>query len=151
VGDGELLYGGEIWLEGEDVIYGSDGWNTIDMDFTIEDVNVNKVVLLEIGFDGIGNGSVLIDNVVFGDYDVTYVIDAVPDAVFQVYPNPANDFLRIRNTGQVFDVTIFNVAGQQMMHVKNQEEINISALDKGLYFIQVASKGLRETYKVLVE
>ena len=66
-GDGELLYGGEVWLEGEDLVYGSDEWNTIDMDFAIEDVNIDKVALLEIGIDGIGNGSVIIDDVVFGN------------------------------------------------------------------------------------
>ncbi len=70
-GDGELLYGGEVWLEGGDLTYGSDDWITIDMDFAIEDVNINKVALLEIGVDGIGNGSVLIDDVVFGDYTVS--------------------------------------------------------------------------------
>jgi uncharacterized protein YciU (UPF0263 family) len=151
VGDGELLYGGEVWLEGEDVVYGSDEWNTIDMDFAIEDVNIDKVVLLEIGFDGIGNGSVLIDDVVFGDIMVSTEKISAPRSGIQVFPNPASDFLRIRNAGPTFDVMIFNAVGQQVLNVQNQEEIDISALDSGLYFIQVAGKGARSTFKVLVE
>lgn len=151
VGEDSLAYGGEIWLEGGDVTYGSDEWVTVDMEFTLENFDLEKVTALEIYVDGQPNGSVIISNVVFGDIDVTDVIDAISETDIQVYPNPASDYLRIRNAGQVFDVTIFNVVGQQMMHVKNQEEINISALDKGLYFIQVASKGSRETFKVLIE
>ena len=151
VGDGELLYGGEVWLEGEDLVYGSDEWNTIDMDFAIEDVNIDKVVLLEIGIDGIGNGSVLIDNVAFGDIMVSTEKISAPRSGIQVFPNPASDFLRIRNAGPTFDVMIFNAVGQRVLNVQNQEQIDISALDSGLYFIQVAGKGARGTFKVLVE
>jgi uncharacterized protein YciU (UPF0263 family) len=153
-GDGELLYGGEIWLEGADLVYESDEWNTIDMDFALEDVNIDKVALLEIGFDGIGNGSVLIDDVVFGDIVVSAAAEEIETSRhsgIQVYPNPANNYLRISNAGQVFDVSIFNTIGQHVLSVQNQEQIDISALDSGLYFIQVNSKGTRETHKVLVK
>ncbi len=150
-GDGELLYGGEIWLEGGDLVYESDEWNTIDMDFAIEDVNINKVALLEIGIDGIGNGSVLIDDVVFGDIVVSTEKINTYNSGIQVYPNPANNYIRIRNAGPVFDVSIFNTVGQHIMYVKNQEQVDISSLDGGLYFVQVAREGERETFKVLVK
>jgi uncharacterized protein YciU (UPF0263 family) len=149
-GDGELLYGGEVWLEGADLVYGSDEWNTIDMDFAIEDVNINKVALLEIGFDGIANGSVLIDDVVFGDIVVSAEeIDASHSGI-QVYPNPANHYLRISNAGRVFDVAIYNTVGQHMLSVQNQEQIDIGSLDAGLYFIRVSSKDVSDTFKVIV-
>jgi uncharacterized protein YciU (UPF0263 family) len=150
VGDGELLYGGEVWLEGEDLVYGSDEWNTVDMDFAIEDVNIDKVVLLEIGIDGIGNGSVLIDNVAFGDIVLSAEeLEARPSGI-QVYPNPASNYLRIRHAGQEFDVAIFNTVGQHIMSVKNQEQIDIGSLDTGLYFIRVSSRDVSDTFKVLV-
>jgi len=150
-GDGELLYGGEIWLEGGDLTYGSDDWITIDMDFAIEDVNINKVALLEIGIDGIGNGSVLIDDVVFGDIVVSTEKINTHNSGIQVYPNPANNYIRIRNAGQEFTVSVFNTVGQHILSVKNQEQIDVSALESGLYFIQVNSKGTKETHKILVK
>lgn len=151
MGDGELLYGGEIWLEGGDLTYGSDDWITIDMDFAIEDVNINKVALLEIGIDGIGNGSVLIDDVVFGDIVVSTEKINTYNSGIQVYPNPANNYIRIRNAGQEFTVSVFNTVGQHILSVKNQEQIDVSALESGLYFIQVNSKGTKETHKILVK
>lgn len=151
-GDGELIFGGDIWLEGDDVTYGSDEWITVDADFTIEDLQVDKVAVLQILLDGVGGGSVLIDDVVFGDIEVsTEVIDAVNRTGIQVFPNPANNYLRISNAGPVFDVAIYNTVGQHMLSVQNQEQIDIGSLEAGLYFIRVSSKDVSDTFKVLVK
>jgi hypothetical protein len=121
------------------------------MDFAIEDVNIDKVALLEIGIDGIGNGSVLIDDVVFGDIVVSAEeIDASRNSGIQVYPNPASNYLRISNAGPVFDVAIFNTLGQHILSVQNQEQIDIGSLKDGLYFIRVSSRDVSDTFKVLV-
>jgi hypothetical protein len=147
----ELLYGGEIWLEGEDVVYESSDWNTIDMDFAIEDVNIDKVVLLEIGVDGIGFGSVIIDDVVFGDYTVTNINNnRLASSEIKVFPNPADDYIRIMNAGLAFEVNIYNTIGQNVMTVKNQNQIDVSSLQKGLYFVEVAHDGGMDIFKVMM-
>ena len=151
VGEDSLAYGGEIWLEGGDVTYESDEWATVDMEFTLEDFDLEKVTALEIYVDGQPNGSVIIDDVVFGDIDVTDVIDAFSETDIQVYPNPASDYLRIRNAGQVFDVAIFNITGQHLLSVQNKEQIDISSLKSGLYFVRVSANDVSDTFKVLVK
>jgi hypothetical protein len=108
------------------------------------------VAVLQIGLDGVGGGSVMIDDVVFGDIVVsTEEINAYKTGI-QVYPNPANNFIRIKNAGREFDVTIFNAVGQQILYSRDLEQINISTLENGLYFVRVDSKTSIETFKVLV-
>jgi hypothetical protein len=148
-GSGELSFGGDVWLEGEDVTYGSDEWITVDADFTLEG-DPTIVAVLQIGLDGVGGASVIIDDVVFGDIVVSMEeIEAYKTGI-QVYPNPANNFIRIKNAGREFDVTIFNAVGQQILYSRDLEQINISTLENGLYFVRVDSKTSIETFKVLV-
>ncbi|NOR33959.1 MAG: T9SS type A sorting domain-containing protein, partial [Bacteroidales bacterium] len=151
----ELLYGGEIWLESEDLVYGSDEWNTIDLDFVIEDINIDKVVLFEIGFDSGDqgtHGSVTVDDVVFGDYVVSAEgFKKLTPSGINVFPNPAYDFVTISNAGLTFSVNIYNTIGQSIMSTRNQTQVDISSLTKGFYFVEIASDGIRETHKLLVK
>ncbi|MGN0033796.1 MAG: M28 family peptidase [Candidatus Limimorpha sp.] len=57
---------------------------------------------------------------------------------FNIYPNPASEMLTIVNdSGKVVDVVIVNSIGQTMRNVsvRDTENINISDLGKGVYFI----------------
>ena len=147
---GELVFGGDIWLEGGDVTYGSNEWVTVDQDFTIENPLVNQTAVLQIGIDGIENASVVIDDVVFGNYTMsTNDIYADPFAV-KVYPNPASDYIEIGNVVHAFDVNIFNIVGQKILQAQDQKRIDISSLEKGLYFVEVSTENKTQTRKILV-
>jgi hypothetical protein len=151
--DGDTLaYGGEIWLEGADVTYGSNDWVTVDKEFTLENFDLAKVTALEFYVDGQPDGSVIIDDVVFGD-QTTSIEDQIGSSVseFKVFPNPAYGFIRVEGTGMSNEVNIFNTIGQNVMHIRNRNQIDISSLSKGFYFVVVESKGVRETHKLLVK
>lgn len=73
---------------------------------------------------------------------------------FQVYPNPAKDMLTIvaPNGISIDDVTIYNMAGQKVLISKGKNQrINISRLQKGMYFIVMTSGQQQLKKKLIVE
>lgn len=158
---GNTSYGAEIWLENPDVTIGSTDWITFTAateDWALEDWDPTKVTMLEFAVDGgenIASPSVIIDDIVFGDIGLQVCETSAGEITLQpkvdVYPNPASDFLRFDHAGPVFDVTIFNTMGQQVMFEKNPEQMDISELNSGLYFVKVNSKDSRKTFKIIVK
>ena len=55
------------------------------------------------------------------------------DEDFSVYPNPAQDVI---NFNKATDVSLYNVNGQQIRIVRNANNINVSDLQPGVYFLQ---------------
>jgi len=68
---------------------------------------------------------------------------------FEVYPNPASGQIRIKSTS-MRDLEIFNAVGQLVRSEKDVQDgsmINISNLEKGLYFV----KSGNATQKLIIE
>ena len=60
--------------------------------------------------------------------------------VFNVYPNPVEDKLKISSEQTIQKITIFNLLGQELRATKvnfKSGEIDISALHKGAYFLNL--------------
>ncbi|MFV0531328.1 MAG: T9SS type A sorting domain-containing protein [Flavobacteriales bacterium] len=65
--------------------------------------------------------------------------------IVQVYPNPAKDFFYVstKNNVQVKRIIVFNIVGNKILdyspkHIHSQkEQINISRLASGKYFVKV--------------
>ncbi len=61
------------------------------------------------------------------------------------YPNPAKDVITLRYpTTKAIDVTIYNVLGAKVKsftHSTNETSLNISDLEKGMYFIRFNDNG----------
>ncbi|MBL0101842.1 MAG: T9SS type A sorting domain-containing protein [Saprospiraceae bacterium] len=67
----------------------------------------------------------------------------------QILPNPAKDYLSIsiknlRNESQ-YSYELYTITGQKVMQgqLKDQNELNISILAQGLYFISINKDGLK--------
>ncbi len=58
------------------------------------------------------------------------------EADIAVYPNPMNDILYV-NGADVESVTVFNAVGQQLIFVEKRNDIDVSSLSDGLYFVKV--------------
>jgi uncharacterized protein len=52
---------------------------------------------------------------------------------FSVYPNPASDVINFNKTT---DVSIYNISGKQIRIERNVNQINVSDLNTGIYFLQ---------------
>lgn len=55
----------------------------------------------------------------------------------EVYPNPMNNMLFIKNP-DIQNVTIFNAIGQQVLSVEKRNEIDVERLESGLYFVRIS-------------
>lgn len=71
-----------------------------------------------------------------------------------VYPNPANDFLRINTNGNLNSIRIMNLVGQIIYESQIQNSnttINISDFESGVYFIQVETTNGTTTQKIVIQ
>lgn len=70
-----------------------------------------------------------------------------------VYPNPAENILNIKaKQGQILSVQIFDIAGKLLVSTDAQEQditLNISALNTGIYLIQVTTNQSRSSVKFI--
>jgi hypothetical protein len=92
------------------------------------------------------------DNFYIGDAENSIVAFA-DDAAFQVYPNPATDHISINfpeySSGKV---TIIDVAGtvvRQTEFASINQNIDISALQPGLYVVQVQAGSLMKSRRII--
>ena len=69
-----------------------------------------------------------------------------------VYPNPVSDILYLKNLPcERVDYSIFNVLGQKVATGSTDGTVSVSALEKGLYFIQIKGGNACETAKFVVK
>lgn len=75
---------------------------------------------------------------------------------FSFYPNPANSNLHIalNENSQTATLHIFDITGKVIAAkniTSNETDIDISHLNKGIYFITIESNGTRQSKKLIVE
>ncbi len=68
-----------------------------------------------------------------------------------VYPNPTNGLLKIHSEiiYTKLEISVFNITGQKIFTVKNQTEIDIRHLTKGVYLIKVKIDGTIKTKRII--
>lgn len=78
-------------------------------------------------------------------HDCEDAVDELGAHDITIYPNPANDFIKI-SANSINNVMIFNAVGQKIaeFEVNNNElNVNISNYDNGVYFVKVGGKTKR--------
>ena len=60
----------------------------------------------------------------------------------KVYPNPVSNVLTVATTGTV-DYHVFNLLGQQVMNGKATQQIDVSGLPEGTYFLKVGEEQMK--------
>jgi hypothetical protein len=71
---------------------------------------------------------------------------------FSYAPNPATNVLNLNAANSISDVEFINLIGQKVLTVNvnaKQKEVNVSSLDKGIYFMNVTIDGTKGTYKII--
>jgi hypothetical protein len=70
---------------------------------------------------------------------------------FQIYPNPVNNILKIRKAEDA-NVQLFDSFGKLLLTseiVKDDYELNVSALSSGIYFIKINRGGKNTSKKII--
>ncbi|MCD4793696.1 MAG: T9SS type A sorting domain-containing protein [Bacteroidales bacterium] len=102
------------------------------------------------GFDNTGNFCI---KALAVSYEPVNIND-VNDIKFEIYPNPAKDFIRI-NTGSqdIISYKIFDISGKQLSsgNLPESQTIDISRFSKGLYFIELEVNNKSFTEKLIIK
>lgn len=75
--------------------------------------------------------------------------------LFSVYPNPAKNQISINTSLTIDTVEFYNQLGQRVLDIDGasmlNNTINLSSLDSGLYFMNIAAEGKKQTIKIIKE
>jgi len=133
----------EIWALSID---GDEQFN--DQEFTFNDAFVE---LAAIDFFSVTTGNTFyVDDVTLA-VGVLGVDDFSAD-VFSVYPNPVTDILNVRSQAVVDDVAVYDILGKLVLKTTPDTvstTIDMSALNSGVYLVQVTIGGASKTVKVI--
>jgi hypothetical protein len=82
-------------------------------------------------------------------------LDAIEEneTEFTIYPNPVNNTLNINGGNTEFSYVMFNGMGQMVANSKAQgaEQINVSDMAKGVYFLRITTGTQTRVVKIVVE
>jgi len=70
-------------------------------------------------------------------------------SLFSVSPNPFHGEITITSSLRDFKITVFDSFGKQVAQFQNQSQIDTSNLSSGLYFLNILSEGVQETFKLI--
>jgi len=88
------------------------------------------------------------------EYANASIEEVTTEKVVEVYPNPANDFVRVDiNSQNIAQVRIVNMIGQEVYineNVYKTDIINVSVLPEGIYFVEVKADRSYFTNKIVV-
>jgi hypothetical protein len=57
-----------------------------------------------------------------------------------VFPNPGEDYIYVKSEPKILSVLVLNLLGQEILEIKNSENINISGLTAGNYYLRIETK-----------
>lgn len=83
-------------------------------------------------------------------YDITLSANEMAqNSAFNLYPNPANGMINVDGEG-LEKAEIYNIAGQKVMESSNAQ-IDVKALQAGVYMVKVFGNGSSEMLRVVVK
>ncbi|MFB9052989.1 endonuclease [Formosa undariae] len=121
-------------------IVGQIAYSDVVQTVTVENINVNGEVTLELNNKSTSSDRVIIENLAWTCYDSSLSIeDDILNAV-KVYPNPMEDLLNIAMpNGEVSQVDIYNILGKLVLSktIQNSTSISTQNLQSGVYILRV--------------
>jgi len=73
---------------------------------------------------------------------------------FKVYPNPANNYITIEsNNMEISGIVIYDILGKNVLVQKQlkNNSVNVSALNRGVYFIKISADNNSSTKKIILK
>jgi len=140
--EGEICQGGPQECEDFFAVYQdlySDAQNSgIPLSYTIEDQQNGLRRLTVTNEDG--------DRAIYRNQYLSVDELAKPQAI--VYPNPVTEELFIRSATQIENVRIYSVQGKLVLE-SSSTTLDVTSMQNGLYFIEIASDEGKEIHKII--
>jgi hypothetical protein len=131
----------------------STGWNSVDIPkSSFTGMVWDKLYQLKFdGTSGTNPSDVYIDNIYFWKA-ATAGLDEPSLNSIKMHPNPAIGIVKFSTTlGDALSVSVFDLLGKQVIPVQTiKSELNISALNPGMYFVNMVQGASSVTKKLLV-
>ena len=107
--------------------------------------DINQIIISS------STATVYVDNIYFYA-EATQGLDDNVFNTFKMFPNPAKDTVQFSiNSNENLDIEIFDMLGKSVLRVNDvQNEVNISDLNSGLYFVQMTLGTQQATKKLIV-
>jgi hypothetical protein len=141
---------------GNEVIYylndGSGNFNyqqIIASNFT----GASSVIADDINGDGkidILASSYIANKIIWFENKSPLSIEKNTTTLFTLYPNPTNGLININSNTVISEIVLYNNLGQLLFNSEVTDQIDISSLSQGIYFIKIIDEnGQTETKKVV--
>ncbi len=122
---------------------GLDGFEVME-DSVFTNVTESAVALGDIDGDG-DKDVVMIGSYVFGSlfqiFGNQHIMVALSEKDmqqgFMIYPNPSSDLIHFQTKESIASIAIYNPSGQLVMHQVQASDMDISALNPGLYYCKI--------------
>jgi len=127
-------------------------WQSVEIDLSTFTTLTDLSNVTQVLYDPTADGSIqFIDNFYFYKEPTAGLEDNVFNTV-KMFPNPAKDTVKFSvNSSEVLDIEIFDMLGKFVLGVNDvQNEVNISGLNSGLYFVQMTLGTQQATKKLVV-
>jgi hypothetical protein len=136
---GQTAYAGFKFKSGSNTYY---GWIKLKV---TETPNVPTFTLYGYAYNSVAGATIKA-----GQTPSTSSLDQIDQSKFSFYPNPAQDFLKITNAESVTKISVTNLCGQELLSsTQTKDALNISKLEKGMYFITLYSNNGSVTKKFI--
>jgi hypothetical protein len=78
---------------------------------------------------------------------------SIKDNLLQLYPNPTNGQLKIKDAQGTSTIKVYNALGSEVLRINhvNNNEFNLSSLPKGVYFVEISNGNSVSTRKIIKE
>ena len=98
-------------------------------------------------------GDIYLDNVYFWK-NPTLSVSSFEKSNIKMFPNPANNFVTIKAENNIEKLVIHTILGQEVISKtpnSTTATVDVSNLQKGIYFVKVTSNGVTSTSKIVKE
>ena len=125
-------------------------WNSYDIPMSSFTGLASRAHIAQLIFAGSppGSATVFIDNVYFSS--VALSTSNFDINSFKMYPNPASNVLTIENKNQMDSIAVYSILGQEIIRKSATqliENLDVSALNAGVYLVRVISGGEQSTQR----
>lgn len=136
----------------------ADSYEVKEFDFSgIAIANNNPNFKVRIRFDGTDmfadNGErVYFNNIAVTGLEVLSVTTPEKDVTFKVYPNPADNYVRVEASNSIDEITVYSIYGQSLnKYTPNNSnyQVGLENLPSGIYLLKVSSNNTEKTIKVI--
>lgn len=96
-----------------------------------------------------GNGYENSDLWIFKIGGSTMGIEDLSSALYSIYPNPATDVVHLSE--QMKTVTVYSISVQKLISVYNAQQVNVSSLSSGTYFLQAENESGKTSVQKIIK